>query len=360
MDDSGNGPRRDLVVIGGSAGGVDAVATLLGSLSPSLPAAVVVVLHRPAVVSGNLRHVLNRSSAVPVVDAGHDQPLVPGQVYLAPPGVHVLVRPDRLLLSRTARVNRVRPAADPLFRSAARWFGARTVGVVLSGALDDGAAGLGAIWARGGACLVQDPNDALFAGMPYAAMLAVPGATVLPVNELGRSVLELAGVPAAQPDGSVMSEDPRPGVDVDPPETETDPGPGLDLLVETALTEGIDVGDGGQRPGRAVPIACPDCRGAMTRIDSAGATHYRCHVGHSFSPQTLVAAQSDGAESALWTAVSILEEQAELHRTLALRLTGDRAAAHLVRAGLADDGADAIRHTITLVVRQDGVGPEPI
>ncbi|MGE5156496.1 MAG: chemotaxis protein CheB [Betaproteobacteria bacterium] len=173
------------------------MTTLLGSLPPSLPAAVVIVLHRPAAGSGNLRGVLDRTCAMPVIDAGHDHPLVPSRVYLAPPGVHVLVQPGRLLLSRTARVNRVRPAVDPLFRSAARWFGPRTIGVVLSGALDDGAAGLSAIWARGGACLIQHPDDALFAGMPYAARLAVPDATVRPVDELGRSILRLVATPPA-------------------------------------------------------------------------------------------------------------------------------------------------------------------
>src|SRR5262245_51550697 len=107
MSDTAAATRRDLVVIGGSAGGVAALASLLRSLPPSLPAAVVVVLHRPAVGSGNLRGVLDRASALPVVDAAHDDALSPGKVYLAPAGVHVLVRPDRLLLSRTARVNRV-------------------------------------------------------------------------------------------------------------------------------------------------------------------------------------------------------------------------------------------------------------
>jgi two-component system, chemotaxis family, protein-glutamate methylesterase/glutaminase len=191
MSETTTGTRRDLVVMGGSAGGVAALGTLLRSLPPSFPASVVVVLHRPAVGQGNLRGVLDRASALPVVDAAHDDVLKPGKVYLAPPDVHVLVRPDRLLLSRTARVNRVRPALDPLFRSAARWFGARTVGVVLSGALDDGAAGLDAIWASGGACLIQHPADALFAGMPYAAMRAVPGATVVAIEALGSAMSAL-------------------------------------------------------------------------------------------------------------------------------------------------------------------------
>jgi len=358
MSDTAAATRRDLVVIGGSAGGVAALASLLRSLPPSLPAAVVVVLHRPAVGSGNLRGVLDRASALPVVDAAHDDALSPGKVYLAPAGVHVLVRPDRLLLSRTARVNRVRPAVDPLFRSAARWFGARTIGVVLSGALDDGAAGLDAIWSCGGACLIQHPTDALFAGMPYAAMLAVPGATVLPVDELGPAMSALLEtrppVPAAGPAFGGL-----PGPPLQLRASDEDPEPDPELVAETALTEGNEVQDVGQQPGEPAQLACPDCRGAMTRIDSGGAVHYRCHVGHSFSPQTLVAAQSEGVESALWTAVSILEEQAGLHRSMALRLAGDRRDEHTVKAELAADGADAIRQTIVMVAKQQEVASEP-
>ena len=359
MSESAAGTRRDLVVIGGSAGGVAALASLLGSLSPSFPAAIVVVLHRPAVGSGNLRGVLDRASALPVVDAAHDDALEPGRVYLAPPGVHVLVRPDRLLLSRTARVNRVRPAVDPLFRSAARWFGARTIGVVLSGALDDGAAGLDAISAHGGACLIQHPADALFAGMPYAAMVAVPGATVLPVDELGPAMSALVEIRPAVAAGPVSGNGSEPVVPVPVPVLDDDPEPDPDLVAETALTEGNGFQDVRRQPGKPAPFACPDCRGAMTRIGSGGAEHYRCHVGHTFSPQTLVAAQSEGVESALWTAVSILEEQAALHRSMAAGLAGDRRADHIAQAELAADGADAVRHTIAMVAKSQELTPEP-
>src|SRR5262249_47459258 len=163
----------------------------------------------------------------------------------------VLVRPDRLLLSRTARVNRVRPAVDPLFRSAARWYGARAVGVVLSGALDDGAAGLGAIWEREGACLIQHPADALFSGMPYAAMLAVPGAAVMPAAELGSSVSDLVRTSVPAGVAADMGPHPDPLAGADDLGAELDP----DLVVETALTEGTAFREVDEQPGLPAQIA---------------------------------------------------------------------------------------------------------
>jgi two-component system, chemotaxis family, protein-glutamate methylesterase/glutaminase len=316
--------RRDLVVIGGSAGGITALITLLRELPATFAASIVVVLHRPAGGSGQLRSVLSRKCALPVETAGDGDPLRTGCVYLAPPDFHALVRPEHLHLARTAKVNRVRPAVDPLFHSAARYYGPRAVGVVLSGSLDDGSVGLAAIDARGGLCLVQDPKEALFAGMPLAALAAVPTAKAMPVADLGSALVELVGSP------------------VDDAEFDVDP----DLIAETDMTHQFLDLSGSDQPGVPVAIACPDCRGGMTRIDGATTVHFRCHVGHTYSPQSLLAAQQDSTEGALWTAISILEERAAVHQSLAERTEDEEQERHLRAAEQARLAADSIRPNI--------------
>jgi two-component system, chemotaxis family, protein-glutamate methylesterase/glutaminase len=315
--------ERDMVVIGASAGGIQALSDFVSVLPSALEAAVVVVLHRPAGGTGALPAVLGRISTLPVAHARHEDSAAPGRVYVAPPDHHILVRDGRILLARSPKVNRMRPAADTLFRSAARWYGPRAIGIVLSGALDDGAAGLAAISARGGAAMIQDPDEALFPGMPKAALAAVPRAMALPVKELAVAVAEMVGheVPAAEEPDAL-------------------------LVMETDMAEREEAPAGLAVPGAPVPVACPECRGAMSRVDTAGAIYYRCHVGHSYSPQTLLTAQTEGTEAALWTAVSILEEQAGVHRTLAERASGEHKAAHREAAQRAMRSADAVRRQI--------------
>jgi two-component system chemotaxis response regulator CheB len=182
---------------------------------------------------------------------------------------------------------------DALFRSAARWCGARVIGVVLSGSLDDGAAGLAAIAECGGAALVQRPEDARFDGMPTAGLTAVPHALSLPAAQLGRAIADLVGQP------------------VRAAETPLDDN----LLWETdMLAEGhsaVEVS------GQPLALGCPECSGGMYRIGTGNAVHFACHVGHSFSPQTLVAARDDNVEAALWTAISALQEKAVVLHELA-------------------------------------------
>jgi two-component system, chemotaxis family, protein-glutamate methylesterase/glutaminase len=315
--------ERDLVVIGGSAGSVGALAKLLGALPLGLPASVAIVVHRPERGSGGLEAVLRRASRLAVVDAEDGAPLTEGQALLAPARLHLLVREGHVVLAPSAKINRVRPAVDPLFRSAARWYGPRVIGVVLSGSLDDGAAGLAAIQARGGACLVQDPDEAMFPSMPLAAAAAAPEAKVLPVAELAIAIVDLAGQPIS---------------------TEPDP-PSPDLVAETDLAEhGRRLA--GTQPGAPIPIGCPDCRGGMSRVDVAGQPHFVCHVGHSFGAETLVAAQSDIAENSLQTAVSVLEEREATHRMLAEQTTGSTREEHLRAAEQAARAAASIRATI--------------
>jgi two-component system, chemotaxis family, protein-glutamate methylesterase/glutaminase len=201
-----------------------------------------------------------------------------------------------MLLSAGPKYNRLRPAVDPLFLSAARWYGSSAVGIVLSGALDDGAAGLAAIVAGGGDALVQDPGDAAVPDMPQAALAVVPQAVTCGANAMGNRL-------------TIMLQD-RPA-SVQPTDGNAD------IVWETDVMNTPITGGPSPVPGRPAAFGCPDCGGGMNITTTGTAIQLWCHVGHGWSPQALLTAQHEKTEQALWTAVSILEEQATLHRTIA-------------------------------------------
>ena len=187
-------PAHDLIVIGGSAGSIDALQTILAELPADLPATICVVVHTSPYLPSHLADVLQRESALPVTTARDDAPLARGIVYAAPPDQHFMVRPGWISLARGPKENRTRPAVDPLFRSAALHYGPRVIGVVLSGALDDGTAGLWTVKDRGGIAVVQDPSDALMAGMPGSALANVAVDYVAPARVIGQLLSRLATV----------------------------------------------------------------------------------------------------------------------------------------------------------------------
>ena len=174
---------HDMITIGASAGGVEALTELVRGLPVDLPASVFVSLHVPPHGTSMLPQILSRRGPLPAHHARDGEPIEPGRIYVAPPDLHLLIHQGVVRLSRGPRENGFRPAIDPLFRTAARWHGPRVVGVILSGTLDDGTAGLLAIKERGGFAVVQDPDDALFPGMPRNAMDVVHVDHVLPASE---------------------------------------------------------------------------------------------------------------------------------------------------------------------------------
>ncbi|GIH03551.1 chemotaxis protein CheB [Rhizocola hellebori] len=314
---------RDVVVVGASAGGVEALRSFVAALAPDLPASVFVVLHIPPSAPSALPAILSRVSQLPVQAAIDGEEMRQGRVYVAPPNHHLLLRHDRIRLSHGPSENGHRPAIDPLFRSAAKSFGSRTVGVVLSGSRDDGAAGLAAIAARGGLALIQDPAEALYASMPLAAQRATKADYVLPASQLGTIIAELATSP--------LTADSRRDND-------------LEIAAEVDVADEFD--------GLADPAGygCPACGGALFELNSGPAPRYGCRVGHAWSPQALLDEQSAGMESALWTALRALEEKAALSAQLASTSAGrghglvqerhNRAAQEAIGA------ADIIRHLI--------------
>jgi two-component system, chemotaxis family, protein-glutamate methylesterase/glutaminase len=288
-------PDHDIVVVGASAGGVEALVGLAASLPADLPAAVFVVLHVPSTGASALPGILSRHGQLPASHVKDGEPIEHGRIYVAPPDHHLLVRTGHVHLARGPRENGHRPAVDPLFRSAAHEYAARVVGMVLSGALDDGTAGLVAIKSRGGVAVVQDPEDALYPGMPGNALEHVDVDHVLPAVAMGALLARLAVEPASEPPG---------------------PAP-TDMRVEVEV-EGfsLEAMEGGH-PGEPSGFSCPDCNGVLWGIDDGGLQRFRCRVGHAWSPESLLTRQSESLEAALWIALRSLEERAALARRLA-------------------------------------------
>ena len=320
---------RDLVVVGASAGGVEPLRQLVGALAPDFPASVLVVLHLPSAAFSALPSILDRASKLTVRPARDDAPLLPGHVYVATPDRHLLVNDGHIVLGSGPRENGHRPAVDPLFRSAARWYGARAIGVVLSGTLDDGASGLSTIVARGGAAVVQDPKSAPYVGMPTAALRSVPEARTADAPEIGALVTELV---AEQVDPSIQPVDRTLEMETEIPD--------LDELAHSAV----------DRPGRPAAMTCPDCNGAMFAIGDGADSRFRCRVGHAWSPHGLLVRQDEAAEAALWAAIRSLEERAALHRTLGERAQNQRhdvsQAYHADRAEEAQGSAAVLRELL--------------
>lgn len=290
---------HDLVVIGASAGGVEALSEVVRGLPADFPAAVLVVLHFPADGTSMLPLILARRSALPAVHAQDGAEIRPGTIYVAPPDHHLLVAGERIRLGRGPRENGHRPAADPLFRSAAVTRGSAVVGVVLSGTLDDGTAGLGVVRRHGGVTVAQHPDDALYAGMPRTAIEAGVVDHVLPLRDLPELLVRLAHTP------------PREASPVD--DSLDDFETALAGLREDAIFPP-------EPPGRPAGLTCPECQGSLYEIHDGGIVRYRCRVGHGFGNDTLLDEQGKKVERAIWTALQVLNERAALSRRTAERM----------------------------------------
>jgi two-component system chemotaxis response regulator CheB len=267
-------PHRDLVVIGASAGGVEVLRRVVADLPEDLDAAVCVVLHIAPGSPSALAPILQRAGRLPCHAAQDGDDLRAGQILVAPPDRHLVVEDGRVRLTLGPRENGHRPAVDALFRSAAKACGGRVIGVILSGTRDDGAAGLAVIKACGGAAVVQDPKEALYAGMPSNAIAHVAVDAVVPSSRIGSTV-------SAMVNGST-----------------TPPG--------AALPD-----DAGGEPPASEPVTtvCPECGGVLSERSVGGMAQWACRVGHRFSPDSLADAQAAGVESALWAAIRALEDR---------------------------------------------------
>jgi two-component system chemotaxis response regulator CheB len=340
---------RDIVVIGASAGGVEALTTFVAHLPRDLPAALFVVVHIPSEASSSLAQILSRAHTLPARSARDKTPIEHGHIYIAPPDRHLLLTADEARVVSGPRENRHRPDIDPLFRSAAVSFGRRVVGIVLSGALNDGTAGLLAIKRAGGIAMVQDPATAAFPGMPKSALAYVSIDWSLSLPALADMVVELATGEMLDLEGSVTMEE----MD-DEQKSEMRVEADIAGLNPRAVTQALHY-------GRVSSYTCPDCHGPLWEIQDGPLLRFRCRVGHAFTAESMFEGQADNVEEALWMTLNILEESEQLYTRLAsdarerqhrwmseqfeqkLRTIKDRSA--VIRQLLVDDSAQSTSST---------------
>jgi two-component system chemotaxis response regulator CheB len=286
--------RIELFVVGASAGGFEAWRAIVSKLSPDFPSCICLVVHLASDSPGMIPEIVQHYGPLPVRHARDGDELRAGSILVAPPNRHLLVTAEgRLMLGSGPKENRFRPAIDPLFRSAALALGSRAAGVILSGGLDDGAAGLLAIKRRGGATLVQDPHDAHAPSMPLAALRAVGEEAALALDRIAARMEALSRA-------------------YDRPKTEDDSMvPNLDKEVRVAAGKPSEPDDV-LALGEPSLFTCPDCHGALVRVRETGINRFRCHTGHAYTAESLIGAMKERIEESLWSAIRSLEEYAFL------------------------------------------------
>jgi two-component system, chemotaxis family, protein-glutamate methylesterase/glutaminase len=289
--------RRDIFVVGGSAGSIEAVTEVVRGLPSDFPGSVFVVVHFPGSVTSTLPRILSRAGPLPAGHARDGEPIEPGRIYVAPPDSHLIISDAHVRLTRGPKENGLRPAIDPLFRTAAHGYGPRVVGVVLSGNLSDGTAGLLSIKQRGGVAVVQSVETALYQGMPRSAMDHVEVDHALSPSEIPLLLTQLALESAEPPKEVPMPQDSS----VDRPADE------------------FALADRHKQAGVPSTMTCPECHGTLWEVKDEELVRFRCRVGHAYSDEALLVHQSEQLEAALWTALRALEEHSALARRLAAR-----------------------------------------
>lgn len=282
--------NKDIVVIGASAGGMGALEKLVSGLPADLPAAVFVVWHLSPGVRSVLPTVLTKAGPLVAEHPKDGDPIRPGRIYVAPNDHHLLLERGYMRVTKGPKENRFRPAVDPLFRSAAYLYSTRVIGVVLSGALDDGTAGLWAIKLRGGTAVVQDPADAMHRSMPLNALDNVDVDHKVPVAEMGTLLGRLTREEAAP---EVL----LPALERERMEAEIKIAREVDSRLENIL-----------QYGQLSPFTCPECHGVLTMFREGHILRFRCHTGHAMSSATLLESNTEQVEQRLLDALRALDE----------------------------------------------------
>lgn len=317
------------MVIGASAGGLDAVSTVLAQLPTEMAAAVFVVLHTPPEGGSGYVAALANASALPVRLARDEDTIYHGNVYVARPDHHLLLMSEHVRVARGPRENRSRPAIDPIFRSAALNYGARVIGVLMTGLLDDGVAGLGDIARAGGVTIVQDPNDAEADSMPREALRRVAVQHREPAHRIGTLIGRLVAEPIqGTEEGGVEHREVR--------------------EVEVAVAAGQTISlDRQELLGKAAGLGCPECGGPLVEVADDSAKRYRCHIGHAYTSAALLADQGDQVERALSAAMRTLEERSRLLENLARSMSeASSAESFRIRSEEARNHAATIRRLV--------------
>ena len=292
-------PKRDIVVVGASSGGVEALIELVSGLPEDLPAALLVVVHLLPGSQSALPEILNRSGPLKAVECEDGAPIRAGRIYVACPDRHLLVEDGRARLVRGPKGNRHRPAVDSLFRSVAIEYGPRVVGVVLTGALNDGTVGLRDIKTRGGVAVVQDPDEALFSGMPRSALEHVKVDHCLPLPEIAPLLARVVReeVPEEEEGAYPVPDD----MELEDRMTRVDP----------RTPENVE------KLGHPSGFTCPECEGPLWEIRDEKVLRFRCRVGHAYTAESMLSGKSEALEGALWAALNTLEEGVQMSQRLA-------------------------------------------
>ena len=273
-------PNRDIAVLGASAGGVEALKALVSTLPRNYDGSIFVVLHVAPRSSSFLPQILSNSGSLPASHAREGEAIERGRIYVAPPDRHLVLERNHMHLSLGPKENHQRPCINVTFRSAAAAFGDRVAGVVLSGQLDDGTAGLWDIKRQGGIAAVQHPEEAAFPSMPLSALRDIEIDYTLPIAEIGPLLARLA------------QED----------------------TLETTAAGSMTMNP------RLTDLTCPECRGTIWEVPRGPLSEYRCRAGHTYSARSMLMEHYTRQEKTLWQAIVALEEGASLARRLAPEL----------------------------------------
>jgi two-component system chemotaxis response regulator CheB len=324
--------NKNIIVIGASMGGIEAMRTLVGGLPESFPATILLVQHVGPTAPSFLPQILANAGPLPVSFPTDFEPLKSSHIYVAPPDHHLLLEQGYVRLTRGPKENRFRPSIDALFRSAAYVYGPRVVGVILSGMLDDGTAGLWAVKDRGGTTIVQDPGEAVAPSMPQSAMQYVEVDYRLPLSRIAPLLKQLAHTPVDEEGVYAVSKRMKIEVEI--------------AKEDTAIDKGI------QDLFEASNYTCPECHGVLLQLKEGGFLRFRCHTGHAYSAGTLLEEVQKMTEDSLWGAIRSLEEHIFLVRQLAeileINKRGVDAEGLLQQIKKVEQKADLVRQAVTL------------
>lgn len=345
-------PQRDIIVIGGSAGSFEPVKKIIAGLPASFPASILIAVHMMAEFPSLLEEHLGSNSRLPVMQAEDQEPIRRGHIYVARPDYHLTLESGKMRVVKGPRENRHRPAIDPLFRTAARVYGERVIGVILSGNHDDGSLGLYAVKQRGGTAIVQDPNEAAWSEMPRRALAYATPHYVLKARDILPNLVNLVQID--------QNEILMPSRKAPKSNGRSHKGGRVRAPAKKASGANGGTGRGGSGPivggepeqnlkaayfdeGQGTPsvFACPECHGVLWEVKEGDLVQFRCRVGHSYGSESLAMELSETSESALWAAMRALEEKAAMQRRIADGINADGKSASRLRDQSAADDANA-------------------
>ncbi|MEG4422301.1 chemotaxis protein CheB [Microcoleus sp. LAD1_D5] len=296
-------PGHDIIVIGTSAGGLKALGAIVGTLPTDIDAAIFIVQHLAADKPSILPKILADVGSLPASHPSDGEQIQKGRIYVAPPDYHLLVNQGSMRVVRGPQENRFRPAIDALFRSAARAYGTRVVGVVLTGYLDDGTVGLQAVKKQGGVAIVQDPKEAEYPSMAKSALRYVKVDHCLPLAEIPHLLVRLSNQPVAEEEAYPVSEE----IEIESKIAEQQ----MNTQEFLKNVEAI---------GTRTTYSCPECNGSIWQIGKSEPLRFRCHIGHSFTADIFLSEQTQYIENALWSAVRAMEEKVTFSHQMSERM----------------------------------------